>query len=418
MAPEGGWQIMRIATDDEGREIRVPLDRDHEYESWSRDLGIGSGGTIVAFDHGPMVAAEEELVTANIGSLALALSACALSPWATDSRLYVDRRQPPVQEDFPKLDERFHLDVADGSLVALVTRSFPARPTQSDEEMRVEAATIVAKYGCSVSRVVTQLVDGTPREALGAHDTTMSDASSGDRLDALYERSLDGSAHDAVISVSAEPSSRVGVLVDAARALADFFAALEGGVVTAATILNLCRAGRHNLLIGMSESESLEVKSAPYLIGQAGDIAKKAKVELSQDVARFANGSVDAILLVGFRESTNSGACKIDRHSPVRLDLIDPEQIRNVLDARVVPPLDGLVVEQFKTGIGEGLLAILVPKQPPELQPFLVHGAVVGGKLEGDFFSIVRRRGEGSITTTAQQVHAYIVAGKRYLRDK
>jgi hypothetical protein len=50
------------------------------------------------------------------------------------------------------------------------------------------------------------------------------------------------------------------------------------------------------------------------------------------------------------------------------------------------------------------------------MQPYLVHGAVVGDKNEGTFFSIVRRRGEASIPTSAAQIHAYIVAGKAFLQ--
>ena len=59
---------------------------------------------------------------------------------------------------------------------------------------------------------------------------------------------------------------------------------------------------------------------------------------------------------------------------------------------------------------------ISVPPQPREMQPYLVHGAVVGERTEGAFFSIVRRRGEASITISAAQIHAYIVAGKAFLQ--
>jgi hypothetical protein len=67
-------------------------------------------------------------------------------------------------------------------------------------------------------------------------------------------------------------------------------------------------------------------------------------------------------------------------------------------------------------GNHQGVLMISVPPQPREMQPYLVHGAVVGDKIEGAFFSIVRRRGEASITTSAAQIHAYIVAGKAFLQ--
>jgi hypothetical protein len=102
--------------------------------------------------------------------------------------------------------------------------------------------------------------------------------------------------------------------------------------------------------------------------------------------------------------------------APAPLADLDPDQYRAVIDSRVVPPIDGLLVERIEMGNDHGVLMISVPPQPREMQPFLVHGAVVGDRTEGDFFSIVRRRGEASITTTAAQIHAYIVAGRAFLQ--
>jgi hypothetical protein len=82
----------------------------------------------------------------------------------------------------------------------------------------------------------------------------------------------------------------------------------------------------------------------------------------------------------------------------------------------VVPTLDGLLIESVDLGNNEGLLIISIPAQAEELRPFLVHGAVVEGKALNSFFSIARRRGEGSMNITASQIHAYIVAGRAYLR--
>jgi hypothetical protein len=62
------------------------------------------------------------------------------------------------------------------------------------------------------------------------------------------------------------------------------------------------------------------------------------------------------------------------------------------------------------------LLAILVPAQPEESKPVLVHGAIVGDKTEGAFISIVQRRGEHPITITAQSIHATLAAGRALLR--
>jgi len=149
----------------------------------------------------------------------------------------------------------------------------------------------------------------------------------------------------------------------------------------------------------------------------AGTPGERAKIELAQDVARFANSDVDAVLVIGYRE-TGGGDNEIGSLTPVADQYLNPTQIREVLDARIVPPLDGLVVETFRVAPPENVLAVFVPKQPSEMQPYLVHGAIAEDKVEGAFFSIVRRRGEASITTAAQQIHAYIVAGKRYLRGE
>jgi hypothetical protein len=66
---------------------------------------------------------------------------------------------------------------------------------------------------------------------------------------------------------------------------------------------------------------------------------------LAQDVARFANGDCDAILLVGFKEKKDGKTSRLDRLAPVPLDASDPDQHRSVIDARVVPPVDGLLAE-------------------------------------------------------------------------
>ena len=148
----------------------------------------------------------------------------------------------------------------------------------------------------------------------------------------------------------------------------------------------------------------------------AGPAGTRAKIELAQDVARFANGTCDAMLVIGFDETRAAGSTQLGHVRPVPLSDLDIDRYRNAIDERVVPPVDGLTIERVDLGKGFGLLVIGVPRQPPELQPYLVHGAIVGDKTEGAFISIVRRRGEGSITISAKQIHAYLVAGRASLR--
>jgi hypothetical protein len=218
------------------------------------------------------------------------------------------------------------------------------------------------------------------------------------------------------VAVRHDGPTTVRVLLAAGRAVQAMLEALKDGPLEASTARNLLQAGLPDLLLGLPESDWLEVKSRPYGISAEGDAGTKQKIELAQDVARFANGSSDALLVIGFEETKGGRPAKLGRVRPIPLKHLDAERYRAVIDDRVVPPIEGLVVEHVALGNEEGLLIIEVPRQPPELQPFLVHGAIVGDKAEGAFISIVRRRGEGSIPTSAKQIHAYIVAGRAYLR--
>jgi hypothetical protein len=55
------------------------------------------------------------------------------------------------------------------------------------------------------------------------------------------------------------------------------------------------------------------------------------------------------------------------------------------------PPPDNLRIEAVDMPDDGMLILIDVPPQPEELKPFLVHGAIIDGKAEGKFISIVRR---------------------------
>ena len=62
-----------------------------------------------------------------------------------------------------------------------------------------------------------------------------------------------------------------------------------------------------------------------------------------------------------------------------------------------------------------GLLMVMVPPQPEPLWPFLVSGAVVGKKLLGNHFLLVRRRDDETVDDTAAVVHGLMVAGRAAL---
>jgi hypothetical protein len=88
---------------------------------------------------------------------------------------------------------------------------------------------------------------------------------------------------------------------------------------------------------------------------------------------------------------------------------------QQTLDRCVFPPPDGMTIEAV--AMDEQMLVLIdIPPQPEELKPFLAHGAIVDGQVEGAFISIVRRRGESSIPITAPMIHSALAAGRALLR--
>ncbi|WP_143570777.1 AlbA family DNA-binding domain-containing protein [Streptomyces acidiscabies] len=172
---------------------------------------------------------------------------------------------------------------------------------------------------------------------------------------------------------------------------------------------NLCH-GAPESLIGMEESDWLEVKSQGYDL----DIFRD-RIELAQDVSRFANSEGGGILVVGYRTKKTRHGEVIAKFTPEKEELVRANRYRSVIDARVFPLVDGLKV---RTSRQEGgyVLSILVPPQAEENKPFLVHGAIVDGKMEGAFISVVRRRGEASIPITGPAIHSMLAAGRGLLR--
>ena len=406
--PAQGNDVYIITYDEEGNEKRLlPAEVGDDVVDRSRDLGINKGiWRIERIKHGPLVAPEAQLRTVNVGSLGRAI---ADDYYGT--LLIVDRSEPPIDEDLLDIDGRYDIDMKDGAVVAVVTQRYPAPPKQTPQEIAATLSRVATAYGCRIADVSLALPGGdTPEERLALW--------SGDGWPESFRaegmKSLMATAHDVKVSVATDETSLMSTLMDGAAAVADFLRATQGGQLDAVGVLNLLRGEHFNVLLGEKESDYLEVKTAMHPIWVAGTPGEKAKIELAQDIARFANGNVNALLVVGYRE-TNGVGSEIGSLTPVADSLLDTTRIHEVLDARIVPPIDGLLVEKFPTSQSESVLAIYVPKQPSEMQPYLVHGAIAEGKVEGAFFSIVRRRGEGSITTSAQQIHAYIVAGKRYL---
>lgn len=179
-----------------------------------------------------------------------------------------------------------------------------------------------------------------------------------------------------------------------------------------ASVLSALRQGNEQAIIGLAERSWLEFKS------QLSVETDSDRVELAQDIARFANSESGGILAFGYRTKRQNGIDRVEKRSPfAALKGIEP-RLQSIIDYRVYPPIRGLEIIQTQAGGGRVFLTILVPSQVEADKPFLVHGAIIAGKTEGVFFSITRRRGEGSVPITAREVHALLAAGYSVSRER
>ena len=135
----------------------------------------------------------------------------------------------------------------------------------------------------------------------------------------------------------------------------------------------------------------------------------------SRSVAKFANAEEGGLVVAGMAGKKFPGGERIHRVCPVPLDSRLIRKYQQVLESRLYPPPDYLTIEAIAVDDG-GLMLIAVPAQPDDLKPFLVHGAIVDGREERSFISIIRRRGESSIPITAPMIHASLAADRTLLR--
>ncbi|MFG3422088.1 hypothetical protein [Micromonospora sp. NPDC048063] len=229
----------------------------------------------------------------------------------------------------------------------------------------------------------------------------------------IFPEGVEEYAHWTIRLLVEKRGRRVGDVCRLALETIDILGALgTGGNFDPGSLWDLLQSGRLDILVGQSESSTLEVKSQGY-----GLKTEAGKIELGQDVARFANAEEGGLLLLGFRTRRKSGQEIIEKATPLRgLGRNAAQRHRAAIDQRVYPPVEGLEVAAIYLPDDEQIIAIRVPPQPEELKPFIVHGAIAGGKVEGAFISIVRRRNEGSIPISGPAIHAWLSAGRALMR--
>lgn len=204
---------------------------------------------------------------------------------------------------------------------------------------------------------------------------------------------------------------RVSALWDAGDALVALLRAVDGGPIGLSAAKDLVLSGHATALLGGMESDWLEVKSQEY------DLTSRiGKINLAQTVARFCNGTNEGLIVIGVKTRKVGDTEFLSALAPIPTDPKRVARYLRVLDDHLVPLPLGLEIKSVQEGDGE-LVSIFVPRQPAELRPFLVHGAVVDGRTFGTFFSLVQRRGDISVPVTAAAVQNQIAVGRALLRQ-
>jgi hypothetical protein len=216
--------------------------------------------------------------------------------------------------------------------------------------------------------------------------------------------------HEALITTPTRDKT-LAQLYELAKSVTTLFDAATKGHMTRETVADLIIGGRADLLIGLPEGAWLDVKSQHYDLTTA-----RGKISIAEAVSRFANAEEGGIVVVGMDTKGIPGGELIKSVRPVPIGTAITRRYRQAIENRIFPFPTALMIQTVETSSGHGLVVISIPPQEEELKPFLVHGAIVDGRIEGAYISIVRRSGEDSIPITAQQVHSTLAAGRALLR--
>lgn len=185
--------------------------------------------------------------------------------------------------------------------------------------------------------------------------------------------------------------------------------AANGGRLTAAAARSLVESGHADLLLGQPEEDWLECKSEPYAATDEGSF------ELAKDVSAFANSASGGLIVIGLQTRPIGGRDIVTRLRPFPGDARISDRYRKLLDRRVFPRPVEIEIRAIQCKGDRILLSIWIAQQPPALQPFLVRGLVTGSRVSGSHIAVFARRGDATVVTGAEEIHALLVAGRAAL---
>jgi hypothetical protein len=208
-------------------------------------------------------------------------------------------------------------------------------------------------------------------------------------------------------------SLKLGTLFDIHLELGHSIFYSGTSVASARQAFELVKLGRVTQLLGLHECEWLEVKQSAYDLKNNGQLWK---LELSQDVASFANGTQGCLIIIGIGTRNIDGSDVLSKVQPVPPLGSRVRRYHDVLHSHVYPPIDSLDIVDLEEANGR-LICIYFPSQPDHLKPFIVSGGRASKQHQGGMFSIVQRRVEDTKVLNARDLHAQIVAGRTLLRS-
>jgi hypothetical protein len=218
-------------------------------------------------------------------------------------------------------------------------------------------------------------------------------------------------ANVARLTVEISPRGRtVGEALQIGDDLRALWEASVGGSMTPRTMADLLRAERPELLVGQPETVWFEAKGRAYDLKTDRDA-----IELAKDVSALANRAEGGLLVLGVATTKRAGVDTVKAVRPLPMRSVDPRRHQQSLDKWIFPRPQDLVIEAITVAPDRAVMFILVPPQPDALLPFLVTGAIREGRIIGNHFSLVRRRGDETAFTQAEAVHGLMVAGRAAL---
>jgi hypothetical protein len=157
----------------------------------------------------------------------------------------------------------------------------------------------------------------------------------------------------------------------------------------------------------------MEAKSEPYRTSEL-----RGKLELSKDVAGFANAQ-GGIILIGIRteRSPEHLGDEITEVRPFAETLVDRDQYHSILCSWIHPEPEGIEIRWFPCA-GEpnrGVVAITVPAQREALRPFLLARTLGDSDRQIEsLFGYTERKRAGITPLSVRDLYAHFRDGRRF----